>query len=366
MTHTIDSADLRVWLVEGRPVTVLDVRPVDQRRDWFIPGSLHADLYQRLKTEGARAIEGLDLPADRPVVTVCEAGVTSAIAAEGLAARGYHALSLSGGMNAWSGAWNTAGLALASGTRVVQVRRTGKGCLSYLLVSQGEALVIDAALDPQTYLDLAAQRGARIVAAVDTHVHADHLSRSRALTLRLGVPLHLPAQDRVRYPHTPLADGDQVAFGSTNLHVLRTPGHTWESSSYLLEGEAIFTGDTLFVDGVGRPDLEARAGEARERAAALHASLQRLLTLPGDMLALPGHSSRPIPFDGEILGATLAEARASSELLMLDREAFVERVTARVPPTPENHRRIVALNEAGELPDDTTELEAGGNRCAIG
>lgn len=365
MSRTLDVEQLREWLAEGRPVTVLDVRPEDERRDWYVPGSRHVDLYDRLGQEGPDAVDGLDLPGDRPVVTVCGAGRTSLTAAEGLAERGFEAYSLSGGMKAWGHAWNTARLPLGGGVEVVQVRRTGKGCLSYLIVHDGEALVIDAALDPEVYSDLASRHGVTIRGVLDTHVHADHLSRSRALAEAVDAPLYLPAQERVQYPFTPLSDGDHVRFGGTSLRVLHTPGHTWESSSYLLADLALFTGDTLFVDSVGRPDLEAGSGEAVRRAESLHASLARLTSLAGHVQVLPGHASAPLGFGGELWGAPLAQVRDGSELLGLDEDAFVRRVTAHVPPAPENHTRIVALNEAGERPDDVSELEAGGNRCAI-
>lgn len=366
MSETIEREELRTWLAEGRPVTVVDVRPQREREDWLIPGSRHEDLYDRLKNDGPGAVQDLDLPKDRPVVTVCAAGRTSQIAAEGLDRRGYEAYSLAGGMNAWSLGWNSASVELDTGVVVTQVRRTGKGCLSYIVASNDEAVVIDASVEPRVYIELAAERGLSLVGVVDTHVHADHLSRSRALAGDLDAPLYLPDQERVEYPFHPVRDGDRIAFGDASLDVLHTPGHTWESSCYLLPGEAVFTGDTLFVDSVGRPDLEAGPGESTKRARALRGSLRRLTDLPEEVLVLPGHSSVPVGFDGEIWGARLGDVKASTELLGLDEQAFVDRVTAHAPPAPENHRRIVSLNEAGDLPADVEDLEAGGNRCAVG
>lgn len=365
MTQKVSVEELQSWLTEGRPVTILDVRPEEQRQDWYIPGSRHEDLYGRLHRDGPDAMEDLDLPANQPVVTVCAAGRTSMIAADGLSRLGHQTFSLEGGMNAWGHAWNTATANLESGVEVVQIRRIGKGCLSYLVASNGEAVVIDAALDPKVFRDLATARGLRIVAALDTHVHADHLSRSRSLAESLDIPLYLPAQERVTYRFSALVDGEQVPFGNTGLEVVSTPGHTWESCSYLLS-DAVFTGDTLFIDGVGRPDLEATPEEAVRRARALHASLRRLTRLPDDVLVLPAHSSAPLGFEGNIWGASLASVRAATALLNLDEETFVARVTARIPPAPENHQRIVTLNEQGGYADDAAALEAGGNRCAGG
>lgn len=365
MTQQLDATTLQAWLRDGKQVTVLDVRPQEQRDDWYIPGSVHIDAYARLKTNDPHALDALDIPKDQPVVAVCAAGQTSMIAAERLTQQGYDAASLTGGMKAWSLAWNTAEVDLPDGVRVVQVRRTGKGCLSYLIVSDGEALVIDAAVEPHVYSQLALEQNARITGAVDTHIHADHLSRSRLLADTLQVPLFLPEQERVSYPFTPLRHGDMLKVGRTALEVIHTPGHTWESSSYYLPEEVVFTGDTLFANSVGRPDLEAKAGEARERARSLHRSLRRLTSLPGDTLVLPGHASVPLGFDHELWGKTLQEIKGEVDLLRLDEEAFVQRVTSRIPPTPENHQRIVQLNEAGELPEETTALEVGANRCAV-
>src|SRR5947208_11914416 len=147
---TIDVETLRRWLEEGRPVTILDVRPTAERAEWAIPGSLHVVAYDALKAHDPAALADVDVPSDIPVVTVCAAGKTSQIAAEQLAARGREVFSLDGGMKAWSLAWNIAEVPGAgNAVHVLQVRRTGKGCLSYLIAAVAEAMVINAAL----YLD---------------------------------------------------------------------------------------------------------------------------------------------------------------------------------------------------------------------
>src|SRR6266487_290074 len=140
---TIDVETLRRWLEEGRPVTVLDVRPAAERAEWAIPGSLHVDAYDALQAHDPSALADVDVPSDEPVVTVCAAGKTSQIAAEQLAARGVEVVSLEGGMKAWSLAWNIAEVPVqASDVQIIQVRRTGKGCLSYLIGAGEEAMVI--------------------------------------------------------------------------------------------------------------------------------------------------------------------------------------------------------------------------------
>jgi len=363
---TISTEGLRELLERGAPVTVLDVRPAAERAEWSIPGSVHADAYEALRRGDPNALADFHPTNGGRVVTVCAAGKTSILAAERLRARGVDAVSLEGGMRAWSLAWNTAEVPCPGSTaRIVQLRRTGKGCLSYLIGSNGDAAVVDASLEPQIYRRVADEHGWRIRTVLETHVHADHLSRARALAVDTGARLCLPTTDRVSFEYTPLKEGDVVRVGSAGLRVLHTPGHTPESVCYLLDERSLFTGDTLFLTAVGRPDLEASAAQARRRAHALHASLQRLVALPPETVVLPAHTSEPVAFDRWPIGATLGDVQKRTSLLRELEETFVSRILTRLPPTPPNHHRIVVLNEAGTLPDDPTELEAGANRCAV-
>jgi glyoxylase-like metal-dependent hydrolase (beta-lactamase superfamily II) len=366
--ESIDAETLRAWLERGEPVRVLDVRHAEDHAEWHIPGSVNFDAYDALKAKDPDAMKGAELPEGQPVVTVCAAGNTSAVAAEQLRDRGLEAYTLKGGMKAWSMAWNTAEVRVAgTGAQVIQVRRTGKGCLSYLVGSGGEAAVIDASLDAEVYVELVEQRGWKITRVLDTHVHADHLSRSRGLAELVGATLHMPEGTAVSYPFSALSEGEVLEVGAARLEAIRTPGHTSESTSYLLDGGALFTGDTLFIESVGRPDLGAAPEEARERAHSLYASLRRLLEMDLETIVLPGHTSSPVPFDGEPVVGTLADVRESVPLLRESEEAFAERIAGSAPPPPENHERIVEFNRAGELPEgSTTELEAGANRCAVG
>lgn len=367
MSRQIDTGTLRDWLDEGRPVVVLDVRDADARAQWAIPGSVHLDAYDDLRAGRPGALATADLPSDRPVVTVCNAGRISLTAADVLEQRGLDAWSLSGGMKAWSLAWNEAEVAVATpGVRVVQLRRTGKGCLSYVIGSAGDATVIDASLDPAVYLEVLGREGWTLRSVLETHVHADHVSRAKVLADETGAALLLPVQKRVHFPFTPVRDGDTIAVGSARLVARRTPGHTDESTTYLLGDAGAFTGDTLFVRGVGRPDLHADSAEATRRARDLFASLQTLRALPADTLVLPAHTSEAVPFDHRPVVARIRDIDTWLSDWMTSEPTFIERLLARVPPTPPNFSTIVSLNEAGEQPTgDPTDLEAGANRCAI-
>ena len=364
---TIDAETLRDWLEAARPVIVLDVRSAADRATWAIPGSLHVDAYAELKAHNPHALDGVSLPTDVPVVTVCNAGHASKTASEQLQARGVKASSLEGGMRAWSLSWNTAEVPVpGSRAQVIQVRRVGKGCLSYLIGSQEEAVVIDASLPPEVYLNLARSHGWSITAVLDTHIHADHLSRSRLLAEQSGATVYLPEQQRVMYTFTPLRHGSIIKVGDASLMVIQTPGHTAESMCYLLDRQALFTGDTLFLQGVGRPDLHATTAETRLYAHVLYHSLHHhLLLLPARTLVLPGHTNTPTPFDKIPLTASLGDLRNQVELLRLSEPEFVEKLVTRIPPLPPNHERIIELNQAGRLIENPVELEAGANNCAI-
>ncbi len=324
--ESVDAKTLRDWLERGERVTVVDVRHAEEHAEWSVPGSVNFDAYDALKSGEPDAMDALELPNDGPVVTVCGAGRSSAVAAERLRELGHEAMTLEDGMKGWSLAWNTAEVDVpGTDARVIQVRRTGKGCLSYLVGSGGDAAVIDASVDPGVYAGysgLAEERGWRILHVLDTHVHADHLSRSRALAELTGAELHMPEGASVSYPFSPLGDGEEVRIGAARLRALRTPGHTAESTSYLLDGRALFTGDTLFLGAVGRPDLEASPEGTREKAGALHGSLGRVLGLDEETLVLPGHASEPVPFDGEPITATLSEVRRNTPLLGEDEEVL--------------------------------------------
>ncbi|HKA01441.1 MAG TPA: MBL fold metallo-hydrolase [Candidatus Solibacter sp.] len=364
----IDAETLRQWLAEGKAVTVLDVRSAEDRALWSIPGSVHVDAYSALQDGRSHALDQVAIPSDRPIVTVCNRGKVSQIAADVLATKGANVLSLDGGMQAWSLAWNIADVPISlPGPQVIQVRRTGKGCLSYILGSGDSAAIIDASVDPRVYTQLAEHRGWRIRHVLDTHIHADHISRSRALAQITGATLRLPAGQRVHFDFAAVSDGDAIEIGSARLAAIRTPGHTAESTCYWLNDACLFTGDTLFLAAFGRPDLHADKREARERARLLFASLSRLRTWPSDLLVLPGHTSEPVAFDGVPLTSGLGQVFSRLGDWLVSEDVFTDRVLARLPATPPNYQRIVEINEHGTGAGvDAAELEAGANRCAVG
>lgn len=362
---TIDVSRLSRWFAINMPLTVLDVRPKSDREEWSIPGSIHADAYDKLKAGDEHALDNVILDIRKPVITVCAAGKVSLKAAEILRQKGFDAFSLEGGMKAWNFAWNTAEL-VQGDVKIIQVRRSAKGCLSYIIGSKNEAVVVDASLHPQIYLDLAKANGWTIKYVTDTHVHADYLSRTRDLA-KASIATHvLIDKAAVEYSYSPIENGDRLEFGNAMLEVVHTPGHTLESTSFRIGDDMVFTGDTLFVDGVGRPDLKADQDEAIKKSKLLYASLCKLLKLHPDAKILPAHLATAVPFDGKLITESIGNLVNKLSILHLSEDEFVKYTTSRIPPTPPNYQTIASLNKQGSYEGyNPADLEAGANRCAI-
>jgi glyoxylase-like metal-dependent hydrolase (beta-lactamase superfamily II)/rhodanese-related sulfurtransferase len=363
----VSASELQEMLNNKQNVFILDVRPTDQRNEWQIAESTHLDAYKRLNSGDNTVLDEVDIPKDATVVTVCAAGRTSLIASEALREKGIRAYSLDGGMKAWNYAWNKAEVSFPSGLKIIQVRRPAKGVLSYVIGSANEAIVVDAALDPQVYQQLAKENGWTIKYVTDTHIHADYVSRTKELAIATNSKHLLIDRAVVEYSFTPISNRETINVGNSRLEFLHTPGHTLESTTIKVDVLALITGDTLFIDGVGRPDLKANEGETIIKAKQLHHSLNILFSFPASLLVLPAHTSKAVHFDGKIIGETLSSIKEQIDLLRLEEKEFVKYTLTRIPTTPPNYLTIASLNKKGSHEgQQLADLEAGGNHCAIG
>jgi len=364
-TTTIDTNTLRNWLESGKKVSILDIRPIQEREEWFIPQSIHIDAYEKLKAKDESALEGLHLDKSIPVVTVCAGGKTSLIAADMLQQKGYNAFSLRDGMKGWSLAWNTAHQSFDD-FEVWQIRRTGKGCLSYIIASDKEAIIIDASLPVEVYAQLVNQQNLSVKYVIETHIHADHLSRSKEAAEYFKAPLYLPTPNKVQFEFNPVKKDTIFFIGSVVLKSIPTPGHTLESFSFYIDNKILITGDTLFTNGVGRPDLKSNTEESREKAHLLYQSLNKLLSLPENVIILPAHTNKPTDFNNMIIQTTIGEAKKNIAMLKNNEEEFISSLLQKIPPTPPNFIAIVEKNIVGSYEDvNPIDLEAGANRCAV-
>ena len=362
---TVDAETLRTWLENNEPVFVLDVRPPSQREEWQIPGSHYLDAYKRLNEGDHSVLNEIEIPINAKIVTVCAAGRTSLIASDVLNEKGFDAASLEGGMKAWSKAWNVA-LKQFPDFEVLQIRRTGKGCLSYIIFSNKEAIIIDASLPVEVYEELVHQHDLSVKYVIETHIHADHLSRSKQAADLFNASLFLPIPNKVQFDHKRITEDSTFTVGAITLKSIATPGHTFESYSFYIENEVLFTGDTLFTNGVGRPDLKADTAESQTKAGLLFHSLKRLVSLPDNVLILPAHTNKPVNFDGTLIASTIGEVKKSILLVNSNENDFINALLSKIPPTPANYLSIVEKNLTGNFSEsDSTDLEAGANRCAI-
>jgi glyoxylase-like metal-dependent hydrolase (beta-lactamase superfamily II)/rhodanese-related sulfurtransferase len=369
----ISPNELKQKLESREGVAVLDIREADEYNAWHIEGSSNLPVYNALNRgnlEGLRR-SASGLPKDRPIVAVCRRGNTSKLAVSILESLGYDAYSLWGGMRVWSKMWSEARSALDSAAEAtfIQVRRNGKGCLSYVLGSRGEAIVVDPSLDDEVYLQIVQRENLRITRILETHVHADHLTRGRTLAETTGAVYIVPLNNRLVNSYTAIHDGDILTVGELRLRAITTPGHTHESMCYLINDEALLTGDTLFVESVGRPDLEKGDAGAEAGAAELYTSLhERIFSLAGSVRIFPTHTSKPPGFNGVPITARVDDVKASHALLNTGKEEFVHFILNSLSAKPPNFRAIIAVNEGkAELGHvDPLDLEAGPNRCAVG
>jgi len=242
----------------------------------------------------------------------------------------------------------------------VQVERFYLSCLahaSYLVGSEGIAAIIDPQRDVDIYVDAAAAKGWKIEHIIETHLHADFVSGHRELAARTGARIYLGAGSGAQFPHTSVQDGDEIQFGRCRLRFLSTPGHTLESVCIVMsdlgrpeQPPTVFTGDTLFVGDVGRPDLSA-THTPQQLAAMLHASLhEKLLTLPDDTVVFPAHGAGSLC--GRQMGSESSttigkERRTNYALRPATPEEFVHLLTDNLPTRPEYFAREVDLNRQG-------------------
>jgi glyoxylase-like metal-dependent hydrolase (beta-lactamase superfamily II) len=368
---------LKRWIDDGDDVALLDVRAEGEYAEWRIEGegveTVNVPYYDVLEGVEEEHLERLPGAGDHPLVVVCAKGGASEYVAGLLAEAGVEAVNLEEGMNGWARVYEYHEIDAGTGATVAQYQRPSSGCLSYLVVSDGEAAVVDPLRAfADEYVRDAEAMGAELVYALDTHVHADHLSGVRALDAE-GVEGVIPAAavDRgVTYAEdlTTAEDGDAFEVGDATIEVVYTPGHTSGMTSYLVDDAVLLTGDGLFVESVARPDLEEGDDGAPEAARTLYRSLQeRVLSLDDDVVVGGAHfSDAAEPAEDGTYTATLGELVEGMAALSMDEEAFVELVLSDMPPRPSNYERIIATNLGQEEIDDgeAFELELGPNNCA--
>ncbi|UED75023.1 MBL fold metallo-hydrolase [Brevibacillus sp. DP1.3A] len=348
---------------------ILDVRNTSDYEAWQIEGhrvvSMNIPYFDLL--DGVEAV--LDkIPVKQKVLVVCAKEGSSIFVAEMLADVSY----LQGGMKAWSEHLEPVKVGdLRDGGAIYQFVRIGKGCLSYMIVSGGEAAVVDTLRMTDVYEAFAAKHQWTIKHTIDTHLHADHISGGKKLADRLDASYWLPEKDaeEVTHSYRKLEEGQEIQVGATKIAILPiySPGHTIGSTSLIVDDTYFLTGDSLFVASIGRPDL---AGKAEDWVGDLHNTLyNRYKELPEHLVVLPAHFGSYMELGPMgVVSALLGDLyRKNPGLTIADESEFRHIVTHHLPPQPNAYQEIRQVNMGKLIPseEEQQEMEVGPNRCAI-
>ena len=314
------------------------------------------------------------------IITVCAKGVTSAALAEKLESKGFSDVkTIKGGLRAWSGLYNRVPISTEDDDLViVQLQRRAKGCLGYVVGSKksGKAAAVDVSRYTKEFIDTATDLGFKITHVLDTHVHADQISGGRVRATKLGVYYFLGSDVNKRdsdFDYVPVESNQVLEVGNHQIKAIHTPGHTTEMTSWLIETEALISGDSLFVDSIGRTELEFEEDAERGAVLQYRSLLEKVLSLPDRTKILPGHFS--VSDSGESGGvtpgtpifSTIGYLRKNNKALQMEKGEFVDYMFKNVPTKPPNYEEVIGINlgkrERGSE-EEEIELELGPNRCA--
>ncbi len=371
--NVMTSKDVTKKLIQKEELYILDVRNESDFNDWKIEGVS----FEHLNVPYFELLDGVDeiiekIPTNKDVLVVCAKEGSSVMVAEMLSDAGLNVSYLKGGMKAWSEHLELVKVGdLKDGGEIYQFVRIGKGCLSYLVVSNGEAAVIDATRMTDIFLNFAERLGAKITHVLDTHLHADHISGGRTIAEKAGATYWLPPKDatEVMFDYEPLEDGKVITIGNTMIDIsaLYSPGHTIGSTSFVVDKRFLLSGDILFIDSIGRPDL---AGKAEDWVGELRNTLyNRYRELSDELIVLPAHFMMidELNDDGSVSEKLGSLFKNNHGLNIEDETEFRKLVTENLPPQPNAYQEIRETNMGKINPDldKQREMEIGPNRCAV-
>ncbi len=386
------AAELSRRLERGDEIFVFDVRNEDEYEGWKIEGSVplpmvNVPYYEMLEVDEHddvvdTFVDFLEknwlekLPKDKPILAVCAKGDTSEFVAQAMRRLDFEAYNLEGGTKAWGDYYDVRVVEESADRSVYQVVRPARGCLSYVVVSDGNGVIIDPLRHIGHYLELAESKGFEITLVLDTHGHADHISGAAALVEETSVPYFMHPYDGIhpidvlpaKIPYDFLEDGLEFSVGKTEILTIHIPGHTLGNVAYLLDDKYLFTGDSIFIESIARPDL---GGKGDTWAPIHYESLRNLLELDDDLVILPAHfSTLKEENENGLFAATMGDLKQKNEGLLMaqkSEEEFVEYILASLPKFPEEYVDIKRVNagllEVGE--SKASELELGKNICAL-
>ncbi|NUU79731.1 MBL fold metallo-hydrolase [Paenibacillus xylanilyticus] len=355
-------------------IFILDVRNETDFIDWKVEG----DSVEIINIPYFDLLDGVDdaldkIPNGKKLLVVCAKEGSSKFVAEQIIEAGRSNVHyLEGGMKSWSEHLEPVKIGeLKDGGSLYQFVRIGKGCLSYMVVSGGEAAVIDTLRMTEVFEQFAREQGAQIKHTLDTHLHADHISGGRKLAEQTGATYWLPPKDatEVTFNYEELEEGRVITVGSTTIRIqpIYSPGHTIGSTSFIVDDQYLLTGDILFIESIGRPDL---AGLAEDWVGDLRDTLYKRYTeLSQDLIVLPAHFGKVTELgeDGRVMAKLSDLYQKNPGLNIREEDEFRRTVTENLPPQPNAYQEIRQTNMGKITPDEDEqrEMEIGPNRCAV-
>ena len=403
----ITSDELKKKIDKGEDIFILDVRNQHEHDVW----SVSYDRYQDTPVIPVDTITSRaalkQIPKDKEIITFCTHGQRSSNAAKMLSELGYRVKTIEGGLDGWSNLYDIALVDIGSDIplKIWQIRRISKGCMSYLVASlkDKKATVIDATCNIDTVIkNILEENELKITRVIDTHMHADHLSGATRIASKYGAEISVSSLEKYNTENIDsekylkrrlIQDGEKLEIGDEiYLEAVHTPGHTDGSISFKLEVKGtsklktdnggvgnntdnsntnitdskylLFTGDTIFVNGVGRPDLHNKSEEYTQKLYQTYQ--QKLFNLPDKTIILPSHYSLSFKHEKPVFD-TIESIKQKLKSISKSEKDFINYVTSNIPPQPMNYEQIVSINR-NMISCDRVEqqnLEAGPNSCGI-
>jgi glyoxylase-like metal-dependent hydrolase (beta-lactamase superfamily II) len=372
--HKMSAKEVTRMVLNKEELFILDVRNETDFNDWKIEG----ESIDIINIPYFDLLDGVDpaldkIPDGKKILVVCAKEGSSQFVAEQIVEAGRSNIYyLAGGMKSWSEYLEPVKVAdLSGGGELYQFVRIGKGCLSYMVLSKGEAAIIDTTRMIDQYESFLKENGAQLIHTIDTHLHADHISGGRVLAEKYGAAYHLPPKDatEVTFAYEKLEDGKNIYVGNETILVqpIYSPGHTIGSTSFIIDHKYLLSGDILFVESIGRPDL---AGLAEDWVGDLRQTLyRRYKDLSEDLVVLPAHFGKITELgQGGLVSGRLGDLYKNNPGLNIhDENEFRKTVTENLPPQPNAYQEIRQTNMGKINPneEEQREMEIGPNRCAV-
>jgi glyoxylase-like metal-dependent hydrolase (beta-lactamase superfamily II)/rhodanese-related sulfurtransferase len=366
--------DLFEWLINRDEFLLLDVRNDVEFGRFKVEGPYPIDMLnipymEFIENEAESAAK---VPHGKKVRIVCAKEGSSKFVGEILVNHGHEDVAhMKVGIKAWGNLLAPVRVVQAENYKLYQFRRPGKASCSYGLISGKEMMVFDPAKNFQFYLDFAADRGCVITKTFETHRQADYISGSDMLRRTVSAEIVAPESDfkEARFPYTPAQRGGIQLFsgGGAGVEIIHTPGHTPGSTCYRIDGKYLITGDTVFIQSIGRPDL---GGMAKEWSQMLYNTMtDTLLKLDDNTIILPGHYMEWEEADENLIFAASMQMirERNADIYAIDSEkAFFDFIQANMRQQPEEYAKIREIN-AGlvEVDEEQQEImDIGKNECA--